>query len=349
MKRIWGQLLSAALLVALFSSTAINAENIDTLLAEAGFSSPSGVGIDSAANVYVADSHENTIFKISPSAVVTTFAGTVGTWGDLDGTGVVARFYEPVSVTTDQTGNVYIADSLNSTVRKINHAGVVTTLGGDLGAFASGVAVDSEGNVYVAAISDHTIRKISPTGVQAILAGIVGVSGHADGARKTARFNLPASVAVDAKGNLVVADSGNNTIRKITPAGVVTTLAGVAGKKGGANGSGTAARFNHPMAVTTDRACNVYVADSGNNIIRKITPEGVVTTLAGKAGMEGDADGTGAAARFNQPNGLAIDSAGNVYVADTCNHAIRKISPEGVVTTWVGNKGGLSCEDAGAD
>jgi sugar lactone lactonase YvrE len=150
-------------------------------------------------------------------------------------------------------------------------------------------------------------------------------------------------------GNLLVADSGNNTIRKISPAGLVTTLAGTAGKKGAANGKGAAARFNYPMAVAVDSVGNVYVADSGNNTIRKVTPASVVTTLAGTAGTEGNADGAGAAAQFYQPNGVAIDGAGNVYVADTCNHAIRKITPAGVVTTWVEYKGGISCEEAGAD
>ena len=349
MKRIGWCALAATLFVAVLSSTASGAENIDKSHVEASFSFPSGVGIDSSGNVFVADSHDNAIYKITPTGVVTTLAGTVETWGNLDGLGAAARFHEPVGIATDRAGNVYVADSLNSTVREITPAGVVTTLSDDLGTLPGGVAIDSVGNVYVAGIPDNTIRKITPTGVVTILAGTAGVSGHADGTGKAASFNLPASVAIDSMGNLVVADSGNNTIRKITPAGVVTTLAGTAGKKGAANGKGAAARFNYPRAVAIDSVSNVYVADSGNNTIRKITPAGVVTTLAGTAGMAGDADGTGLAARFYQPNGVAIDSTGNIYVADTCNHAIRKITPDGVVTTWVEYKGGLSCEEAGAD
>lgn len=349
MKRIGWRTLTAALLVILLTSTLSKAGTLDVIQADDSFDFPSGICIDSTGNVYVADSHNNAIYKITPGAVVTTLAGTAGTWGDRDGTGSVARFYEPGGITTDGAGNVYVADSRNDTVRKITPAGVVTTLGGDLGTWPAGVATDSVGNVYVAGIADNTIRKITPTGVVTTLAGTAGVSGHADGTGKAASFNLPASVAIDSMGNLFVAESGNNTIRKITPAGVVTTLAGTAGKKGTANGTGAAARFNHPMAVAIDSARNVYVADSGNNTIRKITSAGAVTTLAGTAGMEGDSDGTGAAARFFQPNGVTTDSAGNIYVADTCNHSIRKITPAGVVTTLVRYDGGMSCEEAGAD
>ncbi len=349
MKRIGGRTLTAALLIILLTSSVSKAGTLDVIQADDSFDFPSGIGVDRTGNVYVADSHNNAIYKVSPSAIVTIFAGTAGTWGNVDGTGSAARFDEPHAITTDGAGNVYVADSRNNAVRKITPAGVVTTLGGDLGTWPAGVAIDGVGNVYVAGIADNIIRKITPTGVATTLAGTAGVSGHADGTGKAASFNLPASVAIDSMGNLFVAESGNNTIRKITPTGAVTTLAGTAGKKGAANGTGAAARFNHPMGVTTDSAGNIYVADSGNNTIRKITPAGLVTTLAGTAEKEGDSDGTGASARFFQPNGVATDSAGNVYVADTCNHAIRKITPEGVVTTWMKNKGDLSCEEAGAD
>ena len=131
-------------------------------------------------------------------------------------------------------------------------------------------------------------------------------------------------MAVDSAGNVYVADSNNVTIRKITPGGVVSTLAGLAGQYGSADGTGSAARFNNPNGVAVDSAGNVYVADTCNYTIRKITPGGVVSTLAGLAGNRGSADGTGSAARFFSPQGVAVDSAGNVYVADTGNHTIRK-------------------------
>ena len=171
-----------------------------------------------------------------------------------------------------------------------------------------------------------------------LLAGsVVGGVGNVDG--QPGAFNNPNATAVDGAGNVFVADMTNHTIRKISPLGVVTTLAGTAGGLGSADGTGAAARFNYPRGLAVDAAGNVLVADTGNHTIRKISPAGVVTTLAGTAGVQDSTDGTGAAARFNFPQGLAVDAAGNVLVADTSNHTIRKISPAGVVTTVVGAAG----------
>ena len=179
------------------------------------------------------------------------------------------------------------------------------------------MAVDGSGNVYVADSGNYTIRKITPAGVVSTLAGLAGSSGSADGTGSAARFYYPTGVAVDGSGNVYVADTGNYTIRKITPAGVVSTLAGLAGSTGSADGTGSAARFYYPYGVAVDGSGNVYVADTGNYTIRKITPAGVVSTLAGTAGSSGSADGTGSAARFNYPTGVAVDGSGNVYVADS--------------------------------
>ncbi len=176
----------------------------------------------------------------------------------------------------------------------------------------TGMAVDSAGNVYVADSSAATIRKITPAGVVSTLAGSPGQSGSADGTGGAARFNDPLGVAVDGAGNAYVADTFNDTIRMITPAGVVTTLAGAPGQRGSADGTGSAARFAYPEGVAVDGAGNVYVADSANDTIRMITPAGVVTTLAGSPGQYGSADGTGSAARFVGPEGVAVDGAGNV-------------------------------------
>src|SRR5438034_103247 len=155
--------------------------------------------------------------------------------------------------------------------------------------------------------------------------------GSADGTGSAARFNSPAGVAVDSADNTYVADTVNSTIRKITPAGVVTTFAGLAGSTGSANGTGSAARFNFPSGVIVDRAGtgNIYVGDTSNFTIRQITPAGVVTTLAGSPGMRGGTNGTGSAARFELPEGMAVDSTGNIYVADTDPSTIRKITPGG--------------------
>jgi len=158
----------------------------------------------------------------------------------------------------------------------------------------------------VAEKHNNTIRKVTPAGVVTTLAGNANSDpGSTDGTGSAARFDVPQGVAVDSAGNVFVADTYNNTIRKVTPAGVVTTLAGSANDAGSADGTGSAARFYYPSGVAVDSAGNVYVADAGNDTIRKVTSEGVVTTLAGLAGSFGSADGTGSAARFNAPSGIA--------------------------------------------
>jgi sugar lactone lactonase YvrE len=205
--------------------------------------------------------------------------------------------------------------------------------------------VDADGNIYVADMGTNTIRKITPEDVVTTLAGTAGTSGHSDGTGSAASFDLPQGITVDTGGNLFVTDYFNDTIREITPEGVVTTLAGTAGTSGSTDSTGTAARFNSPMGIAVDAGDNVYVADMNNNTIRKITSEGVVTTLAGTAGKQGHSDGTGAAASFVDPEGIAVDTSGNVYVADTFNDTIRKITPGGVVTTLAGTAGTTGSAD----
>jgi len=195
--------------------------------------------------------------------------------------------------------------------------------------------------LYVADSSNDTIRMITFDGVVTTIAGTATLNGTTDKPGADARFYDPEGVAVDPAGNVYVADTYNNVIRKITPAGGVTTLAGNAPLAGADDGQGVLARFAGPRGVATDSVGNVYVADTDNNTIRKIDKDGNVITLAGKAGEEGSADGMGADARFNFPRDVAVDSANNVYVADTNNSTIRKITPEGVVTTVVGVPGSI--------
>jgi uncharacterized repeat protein (TIGR01451 family) len=224
---------------------------------------------------------------------------------------------------------------------------VVSTLAGTDRGFVDGpgtvarfstprsVNLDAAGNLYVADHTNSCIRKISPSGIVSTLAGS-GSAGFADGTGATAQFSGPDGVAVDAGGNVFVADAGNNCIRKITPAGVVSTYAGNNRIQGYLDGASGVAEFSGPYGVAVDVSGNVFVADLGNTVIRKITPGGTVSTLAG-SGTQGSADGTGTAAQFHNPNGVATDAAGNVYVTDRGNFLVRKITPAGVVTTLAGS------------
>ena len=199
-----------------------------------------------------------------------------------------------------------------------------------------GVSVDTAGNVFVADYNNHTIRKVTSAGVVTTLAGTAGSRGSTDATGSAARFYNPFGVSVDTAGNVFVGDSGNHTIRKVTSAGVVTTLAGTSGSIGSTDGTGSAARFYNPFGVSVDTAGNVFVADYPNHTIRKVTSAGVVTTLAGSAGISGSTDATGSAARFYNPWGVSVDTAGNVFVADRSACTIRKVTSAGVVTTEAG-------------
>ena len=314
--------------------------SVDGTGAEARFEDPFSAAVDADGVIYVADSAAHVIRRVTPDGAVTTYAGSAGSYGSADGTGAAARFYSPFGVAVDTAGHVYVADSFNSTVRKIAPGGIVTTLAGTArsggridgtGAAARfdqpfGIAVDANGTVYISDATANTIRKITPAGVVSTLAGLAGTPGSADGTGTNARFAVPYAIAVDTTGTVFVVDHGNHTIRKVTADGVVTTLAGTAGSAGATNGSGAAARFRYPSGVAVDREGNVFVADTDNHVIRQITPSAEVTTVGG-AGSPGSTDGVGTAARFFNPKGIAADPAGRIYIADRSNHTVRVGAP----------------------
>jgi sugar lactone lactonase YvrE len=286
-----------------------------------------------------------------------TLAGSTNA-GNQDGAGGSAQFNFETGVASDKAGNVYVADTYNSTIRKISPAGVVTTVAGSAGMpgnangvgsaarflWPNGVSVDEGGTVYVADTYNNTIRKITPGRSVSTLAGAAGIAGFADGMGGAARFSQPGALAVDSNGALYVADGGNNSIRRVTPGGMVATLAGWT-NAGYADGLGTNALLNGPAGITVDGMGNVFFADTGNNTIRKIATNGVVSTLAGLAGTAGHADGVGTNAQFNGPAGVAVDAAGNVFVADTYNYTVRRVASDGTVTTIAGAPGQYGYQD----
>lgn len=328
----------------------------------ASFNYPTGLAVDAAGNIYVADFDNSEIRKVTPAGAVSTFVGSAAQTGNADGQGSAARFDHPMGVAVDGAGNIYVMDTSSQTIRLVSPAGIVSTRAGTTGLggradgvgaaarffYATGIAATSTGTVYVADTGNHALRVMTASGAVGTLAGSAGLSGSADGTGSAALFAYPAGIALDGSGNVFVADHDNDVIRKITPGGSVTTFAGAAGLPGSADGVGGAARFSDPTAVAVDGGGNVFVADAGNSTIRKITAGGSVTTFAGLAGVGGSADGVGSAARFNAPQGVAADSVGNVYVADTNNNTVRKVTSNGTVTTLAGVAGqGGSGDGAG--
>jgi Glycoside hydrolase family 44/Immunoglobulin domain/NHL repeat len=311
--------------------------NADGSGSAARFANPSDVAVDNAGNLFVADTANHTVRKVTPAGVVTIFAGQAGVSGSNDGSST-ATFNRPTGITVDIGGNVYVADTNNNEVRKVTAAGVVSKLAGMAGASGSadgsgsaarfngpsGIVADTIGNLYVADTLNHTIRKITAAGGVTTIAGAAGASGFVDATGSAARFRGPQGLALDASGNLYVADTNNNAIRKlVTSTGVVTSVAGQTGIAGSTDGANSQAQFHFPSGVAVDSAGNLYIADTDNHSLREITASGAVSTLAGLAGVSGSADGSGTAARFAFPTGVAADSSGSVYIADTNNDTIR--------------------------
>jgi kumamolisin len=316
------------------------------------FNHPADLATDSSGNVYVADTNNDTIRRITPAGAVTTIAGLANARGSTDGVGSAARFSLPTGIGIDSAGNLYVADTGNNTIRKITSAGAVTTLAGLAGASGSAdatgsaarfnapsdVGVDPLSNLYVTDSLNDTIRKITTAGAVTTAAGLAGISGSADGDGSAARLFAPEGIAPMGSGNsgFYAADTNNNAIRKIQFSSLdgslplttsVTTIAGLAGVSGSSDGIGAGARFFYPADVAVDGSGNVFVIDTDNHTIREITVNGVVGTVAGLSGSSGSTDGTGSAARFFYPTGIAVDASGNVYVADTNNNTIRKAVP----------------------
>lgn len=278
-------------------------------------------------------------FPLHAQVTVSTLAGS-GTAGWVDGPGATAQFDLPKGITFDGSGNVYVTEwGGGGRVRQIDPAGTVSTLVGP--GFLSSpndIAFDPSANnfLFIADWGSHRVKHTDATGNVTIIAGS-GAAGYLDGPAATAQFSLPSGIAVDGAGNVFVTEFGNHTVRKIDMAtGMVSTVAGN-GTPGCVNGNGTAARFTNPTGITVDGAGNLFVADWGNQVVRKIDPSGNVTTVSGICGVSGAVNSTLAASTFNLPHGLFVDAASNIYIAESSNHWMRKIDVNNnQVTTYAG-------------
>jgi len=348
---------------------------------------PLGVVIDASRNIYISDFYNNRIRQINTSGTINTFAGNgylpgvfSGGYSGDGGPATAAELDHPYGITVDASGNLYIADSYNNSVRIVNTSGIINTFAGNYneGAgysgdggpataaelnFPTGITVDASGNVYIADEYNNLIRKVNTSGIINTFAGIdsgaisgsnVGYSG--DGGPATdAELNYPIGIAVDASGNIYIANNGNNLIREVSTSGIINTFAGIAsgaisGTNAGYSGDGglaTVAELYSPTGIGVDAFGNVYIADGGNNLIRIVNTSGIISTIAGNynegSGYSGDG-GPATAAQLNFPEGMAVDAFENVYIADNGNNIVRRVAapPPSVsanVTTNVGCNG----------
>ena len=313
---------------------------------------PQGVAVDATGNLYVADYLNHRVRRVDPSGTITTVAGTgrAGFSGD-NGPAVHAQLYYPKSVAADAAGNLYIADTTNSRIRRIDSSGTITTIAGtgqsgfegDNGpaieprlAFPEGLALDAAGNLYIADTYNNRIRRVDPSGTITTVAGSGERGFRGDhGPAIAALLNRPGGVAVDALGNLYIADTGNNRIRWVNSSGFIATIAGT--NSSGDNGPAVEAVMNFPSDVAVGRKGNLYIAGGISHTIRRVDTAGTITTLAGsgESGFSGDG-GPAVEAQLDFPKGVALGTAGNLYIADTNNNRIRRVDPSGTITTIAG-------------
>jgi hypothetical protein len=313
--------------------------------ANAQFSTLEGIASDSSGDILIADSGNGCIREYNTSAVVTTFAGAPPPSFNRDGTNVIASFAAPDGVAVDGTGNILVADALNQDIRKLSNTGIVSTVvspailtGTTAGTSTpAAIAIDSGGNAYIADSGASVIWKVSAGGSLSLFAGAINITGTGNGPALSARFNAPSGIAVDGSGNVYVADSGNDTIRVITADGAVSTLAGQPGVAGAQDGVGSGAQFTDPQGITVDGSGTVYVADSGNGVIRLIPNSGSTQTNSASGDLV-------------EPYGIALDGSGGVFVSDAFEGSIYDVGSDGSATYLAGSGSyGAGVDGAGAN
>ncbi len=334
--------------------------------AAADLSDPTSVAVDGAGNLFIVDSINNAVREVNASAgQIKTVAGNgEGSYNGDGGAAAGAELYDPTSVAVDAAGDLFIADSNNNVVRKVNAStGLITTVagngawgyGGDGAAATSaqvddpmGIAVDAAGNIYIADSGNNVVRKIDPAGTITTIAGdfALGAGYSGDGSAATAgQLDAPTGLAVDGD-FLFIADTGNNVVRRVDlSTGIITTVAGNDALGSGYSGDGqaaTGAQLDAPTGIAVNASGDLYIADSGNNVVREVNTSGTITTVAGNYALGSGYSGDGhaaTAAQLNVPNSVAVDAAGNLYIADSGNNVVRRVDASGTITTFAGSYG----------
>lgn len=317
----------------------------------ARFRGPRGVAFAPDGTLWVADTENNAVRRVSPAGVTTTVAGLPV--GSRDGVGTDARVSQVDGMWAGPEGSIWFSDGGNMTIRRAAQDGTVITFAGTPGVEGldggtdaevrfrgpKGLAITEDGSLLVADTYASTIRRRTPEGNWETFAGKPNIGGSADGQGEAARFSSPHEIVLDRDGNLLVADTFNHAIRKVTPDGMVSTWAGGRDREGTNDGFRTDARFLEPRRLALASDGTLFVSDTATKTIRRIAPDGFVTTYAGTTGTSGHADGPALQAKFGNLGGMALDSVGNLYVCDPGNRCIRKVSPDGIVTTVAGKPG----------
>jgi len=326
----------------------------------AALSDPTGVAVGRDGSIYIADHNNNRVRRVSPSGIITTFAGDgEGGFSGDNGPATAAELTSPNGVAVGRDGSIYIADRGNNRIRRVNPSGIITTVagdglqgfGGDKGPATSAeldsptdVVVGGDGSVYIADYGNNRIRRVTPKGVITTVAGNGEDGSSGDNGQATAAaLSDPVGVAVASDGTIYIADYGNDQVRRVSPTGVITTIAGN-GEDGssGDNGPATSAELSEPSGVAVGGDGSVYIADSGNNEVRKVSTAGIITTVAGDGqnGFRGD-NGPATSAELSEPTAVAVAGDGSLYIADYTNARIRRVNPRGIITTVAGGASDL--------